>query len=275
MPLVGGVRDRPRHRVVLLAVDDQQRTAVGFFVFTFASVHGLRFALPICTRAIPEPATWSPTAGHGPTDEMLGMRNHDGAILVRMDGSADGSAVVSTTLGDLCFDLVDPRSRASRAPHRIDIFPISPQRLPSHRSVQGLVAVLLTVTPQVTMTRLRFRCRWVITPAVEIDSESGECLAGQSWRGDGRLVHVGTEDIDALEARLPGCWFDRRGRSRFRVHDDMTTVDGLTVEVPYVEADNTITLHYIVAENPLPEPVDASTWYAVDIDHDKVITQRP
>ena len=55
----------------------------------------------------------------------------------------------------------------------------------------------------------------------------------------------------------------------------MTTVDGLTIEVPYVEADNTITLHYIVAENPLPEPVDASTWYAVDIDHDKVITQRP
>src|SRR5207248_2036891 len=29
-----------------------------FFVFTLASVHGLRFALPICTRAIPEPATW-------------------------------------------------------------------------------------------------------------------------------------------------------------------------------------------------------------------------
>jgi hypothetical protein len=31
----------------------------GFFVFTFASVHGLRFALPICMREIPEPATWN------------------------------------------------------------------------------------------------------------------------------------------------------------------------------------------------------------------------
>src|SRR6516165_9995438 len=29
LPLVGGVRDRPRHRVVLRAIDDQQRTAVG------------------------------------------------------------------------------------------------------------------------------------------------------------------------------------------------------------------------------------------------------
>src|SRR4029077_16740712 len=31
----------------------------GFFVFTLASVHGLRFALPICASAIPEPATWN------------------------------------------------------------------------------------------------------------------------------------------------------------------------------------------------------------------------
>jgi hypothetical protein len=31
----------------------------GFFVFTFASVHGLRLALPIWTSEIPEPATWN------------------------------------------------------------------------------------------------------------------------------------------------------------------------------------------------------------------------
>jgi hypothetical protein len=30
----------------------------GFFVSTFASVHGLRFALPICMRESPDPATW-------------------------------------------------------------------------------------------------------------------------------------------------------------------------------------------------------------------------
>src|SRR3954451_15907517 len=29
LPLVGGVRDRPRYRVVLLALDDEQRSAVG------------------------------------------------------------------------------------------------------------------------------------------------------------------------------------------------------------------------------------------------------
>src|SRR6185436_77871 len=30
----------------------------GFFVSTFDSVQGFRFALPICARAIPDPATW-------------------------------------------------------------------------------------------------------------------------------------------------------------------------------------------------------------------------
>ena len=31
----------------------------GFFVFTFASVHGLRFALPIWTSETPDAATWN------------------------------------------------------------------------------------------------------------------------------------------------------------------------------------------------------------------------
>jgi hypothetical protein len=115
----------------------------------------------------------------------------------------------------------------------------------------------------------------VTTPAAETETETGEWLLSQSWRGDGRLVHVGTEDIDVLEARLPRCWFDRRGRSRFRVHDDMADVDGVTIEVPYVEARDTITLHYIVAENPLPQPLEESTWCAVNVKHDKVIAQGP
>ena len=141
-------------------------------------------------------------------------------------------------------------------------------------SVQSLIAVLLTVTPRVTMTRLRFRCGWVTPPAAEPEIETGECLDSQAWRGDRQLVHIGTEDLEALEARLPGCWFDRRGRSRYR-DDDLYTDHGITTEVPYVEARSTITLHYIVAENPLPQPVAESTWWAVDIDHDKVVAQRP
>ena len=62
---------------------------------------------------------------------VTGLKCSDGgastpAMLVRMNGSADGSAVVSTALGDLCFDLVDPRGRPSRAPHGIEVFPIVP-----------------------------------------------------------------------------------------------------------------------------------------------------
>src|SRR5215217_1187011 len=54
LPLVGGVRDRPRHRMVLLALDEHQEPRPWFLVFTFDSVHGLTFALPICTRENPE-----------------------------------------------------------------------------------------------------------------------------------------------------------------------------------------------------------------------------
>jgi len=57
LPLVGGVRDRQRDRVVLLAIDDQEWTAVGFLVATLASVQGFRLAFAICIRATPGAAT--------------------------------------------------------------------------------------------------------------------------------------------------------------------------------------------------------------------------
>ena len=44
LALVGRVRDGPWDRVVLLAVHDEERAALGFLVSTLASVPGLRFA---------------------------------------------------------------------------------------------------------------------------------------------------------------------------------------------------------------------------------------
>src|SRR5262249_20234927 len=59
LPLVGGVRDRPRPVWSFSPSMISSGPRSEFFVFTFASVHGLRFALPICASAIPEPATWN------------------------------------------------------------------------------------------------------------------------------------------------------------------------------------------------------------------------
>jgi hypothetical protein len=50
---VGGVGDREWDRVVLLAGDDQQGPRSGFFVSTFALVHGLRLAVAACKSGAP------------------------------------------------------------------------------------------------------------------------------------------------------------------------------------------------------------------------------
>ncbi len=55
--LIGGMGDRPRHGVVVLAGDDQQRSMLGFSVSTRASVHGLRLAAAAWKIGTPEPGT--------------------------------------------------------------------------------------------------------------------------------------------------------------------------------------------------------------------------
>ena len=82
---------------------------------------------------------------------------------------------------------------------------------------------------------------------------------------------VGTEDGEALEARLPHCGLSIDGDPfvATRAH-----VDGLEVLIPKVEVGTAITLHFIVAENPFPEPVALSTWFAVDLNHANVLAQR-
>ena len=140
--------------------------------------------------------------------------------------------------------------------------------------MQSTVAVLLTVSPRMSTKRLHFRCRWLTPPAAQSDIDTGQHLESQAWGGDGHLVHIGTEDTEALEIRLPDCRFDQAPPARCTDHPTYVA-DGINVTVPYVKRGTTITLHYIVAENPLPEPVDASTGYAVDLAHHLVVAQRP
>src|SRR4051794_32279497 len=58
LPLVGGLGDRPRDGVVLLALDDQQRATVRIPRIDLGLGEGFRFAFAICIRATPGPATW-------------------------------------------------------------------------------------------------------------------------------------------------------------------------------------------------------------------------
>ena len=44
----------------------------------------------------------------------------------------------------------------------------------------------------------------------------------------------------------------------------------ITIEVEDFKQDKELSLHFVIAWNSLPEPVDCSCWYAVDVPHEKI-----
>jgi hypothetical protein len=95
--------------------------------------------------------------------------------------------------------------------------------------------------------------------------ETGESLDAQEWRASDNLVVVGTEDSECLASRLQFLRVER-DESVMRFHPDR-----MEIRVDNVPADFDLSLHFVVAENVWPEPVDASAWYAADIPHEELL----
>ncbi len=79
------------------------------------------------------------------------------------------------------------------------------------------------------------------------------------------MVVVGTEDEEALSQRLP-----------FVRDDPFQSIaefapQSIQVKLPLVPKGAHFGLHFIIAENPSPEPVDASAWFAVEIPHARLV----
>ena len=131
--------------------------------------------------------------------------------------------------------------------------------LPAGMSVLRCRAVVLRVISQVDIAGLRWSCE--SPPGVSGSGCSGEGLDAQEWEAGGHLVVVGTEDEDALASRL--------GLPRQEPYRGWISYSPckLEVTIPWVPASPAFGLHFIVAENTSPEPVDASAWFAVDIPH--------
>lgn len=96
------------------------------------------------------------------------------------------------------------------------------------------------------------------------DPNSGESLDAQSWPiGDGLLM-FGTEDGDALKARMP--WLEING-------DDYPVEylrHGFRIVIPYVAPNTTVGFHFVVAYNQVDAGTD-SEWFAVDVPHRKLL----
>jgi hypothetical protein len=136
--------------------------------------------------------------------------------------------------------------------------------LPSGMSVAGSVGVLVALEPEITLQGVRIRATWEGAAGAVVSPTSGERLDAQEWVGQGHIVVLGTEDGEALADRLVehGLRLDP-----YPVHYSPL---GLEVVLPQVPAGSATTLHFVVAVNTHPEPVDCSAWFAADVPHERM-----
>jgi hypothetical protein len=173
--------------------------------------------------------------------------------------------VIQTAIGALFFSAY-AKGRALATDEAIFYHTQLEPRLPPGMSVELLEAVLVILKPQVPINTVTISCKWVKTPGPWDDRPSGECLDAQSWVLGEKLVLIGTEDLDSLSIRLT-----EHGLLNAPYPVNYCN-DGFEIVLPLVPACRITSLHFIVASNSYPEPVDCSAWYAVDVPHGHVLT---
>ena len=95
------------------------------------------------------------------------------------------------------------------------------------------------------------------------DTNSGECLDALSWDVSDGLLMFGTEDGEALHARMP--WLTIEG-------DDYPIEylrNGFRIVIPYVAPNTTVDFHFVLAYNHVDIGSD-SEWFAVDVPHSRM-----
>ena len=133
-------------------------------------------------------------------------------------------------------------------------------------TVESSKAVFFEIIPETPLTDLLIEFVFRDTPVVGAP-ETGEALDAQSWESGEHIVMIGTEDIDFLSHRLPSLNLsDDRPPTEF-------LANGFRITLPNLEAMTPISLHFVVASNPLPEPAECSSWFAVDVPHSRISDQ--
>lgn len=134
--------------------------------------------------------------------------------------------------------------------------------LPSGMSTSACTAVLLQVEPDVAVETIWLRAK-LATEAVA-SACTGEHLDAQEWSDGHNLVVIGTEDGAALHVRYPSMGFADIAVVDFAPH-------AMTLKLDHLRGLRGASFHFIVAENPDPEPVESSAWFAVDQPHEGLL----
>ncbi|SDW85773.1 hypothetical protein [Roseicitreum antarcticum] len=135
-------------------------------------------------------------------------------------------------------------------------------KLPAGMTTSTCTAVLLQVRQGKELQSLRLHAE-LATEAVA-SACTGEYLDAQEWSDGESLVVIGTEDSQALDIRYPCMGFA-----------DILSVDfgpqSMTLKIDRLPSSPAASFHFIVAENPDPEPVEPSAWFAVDQSHKELL----
>ncbi len=133
-------------------------------------------------------------------------------------------------------------------------------------SVEKCIAVVFQCVLTTNISSINFSCTWINLKEKGYGC-SGECLDAWEWEHNKTLVIIGTEDEECLVSRLkikPSLAED------YPVTMDNNTINICLKDIPQ---NKPLSLHYVIAWNSLPEKVEPSCWYAVDIPHEKLIKQ--
>ncbi len=169
---------------------------------------------------------------------------------------------INTPIGSLTFGASIQEGDLANC--KIKSFHISP-KLPVGMTVSGCMAVILQCLPNNPFKGFTFSCEWDELKTKGY-SCSGQGLDAWEWESEGVLVLIGTEDFEYIESRL-------ELKTEFPPENYPVTManNKVSIAIESLEKNKEISLHYVIAWNHLPESVEDSCWYAVDIPHNKII----
>ena len=168
---------------------------------------------------------------------------------------------ITTSIGKISFTVKAVEGDISDA--RILLTEIQ-RSLPEGMEVESSIAALLKVNSSVAIKELEFTCAWNQFEG-KGDSCSGEGLDAWEWEDNNLLVVIGTEDGDWLASRLN---LGVISRENYPVSMEKNRINIQIAEYP---PNKELTLHFVIAQNTLPEKEDCSCWFAVDVAHNRII----
>lgn len=177
------------------------------------------------------------------------------------------SEKLETPIGAVVFTLATELMDGDDAAHRcaLQLVQFAPQ-LPSKVSVETCYAVVATAGSASSLLKVTFEAILNPTSPLEMSPSTGEGLDAMEFVGPNHVLQLGTEDREFLEARL-------KGAARVGGSGDGLLENGLRIQLDNVRPNSLASLHILVAWNPTTNPEPLSCWFAVEQDHDAVLSK--